>query len=312
MQSVEELFLKGLQKSGVCAKLDNDVHIFGLDTFRDSGQWIVALDGFCEDIHFKRAWFSVYEATQKAFLVNLSDIIAKNAVPKYALLSLVIPRDFTPIEIQEIIDATQDICQEFSMQIVGGDTMCGNRLEFHICILAQSKEAIPRIVSQRKLAVFCTQDRIHKIGGSYRRLTHLLRYTRDCAGQDRRKRYRFRDEYSVLKVRDRFAYPKLRVAFMQIFGKKIRASMDISDGLLEDMSRLLGRFGIAYSGYLRFTLRSGEKWRWQSGEEYEILFAIAPKDRVALHRVLRICRHKAIEIGVVKRGKARVHTKKWH
>lgn len=310
MYSAEEFFLKGLQKSGVCAKLDDDVYIFNPSVLRDSGRWVVALDGFCEDIHFKRAWFSVYEATRKAFLVNLSDIIAKNASPKYALVSLVIPRDFAPSKIQEIINAARAICQEFGMQIVGGDTMRGHRLEFHICILAHSRKVIPRVVKQRGLAVYCTQDRIHKIGGSYRRLTQLLRYTRDSEEQKERQQYEPID--NSLKIYDRFMYPKLRVGFMRIFGKKMKASMDLSDGLLQDIGKLLKGAGIKYERHLGMMCRNRERWRWQSGEEYEILFAISPKDKVALQRVLRICRLEVVKIGKVRRGRVREHTKKWH
>ncbi len=311
MRSAEEFFLTSLQKSGVCANLDDDVHTFGLGSFKDSDRWIVALDGFCEDIHFKRVWFSVYGATKKAFLVNLSDIIAKNAVPKYALLSLVIPRDFVSSEIQEIVDATQSVCQEFGMQIVGGDTMRGKRLEFHICIFAQSKRVIPRVARQRGLVVFCTQDRIHKLGGSYRQLTRLLRsgdYTRTKGSE----RQGLGGKCDSKKIQNRFMYPSLRMAFMQIFGKKIQASMDVSDGLLQDLGKLLNGLDIRYSRYFRSLLKSGERWRSQSGEEYEVLFAIAPRERVALCRILRICRLGVLEIGVVKRGKVKAHTKKWH
>ena len=311
MRSVEELFLKSLQKSGVCARLDDDVHTFDIGSFRDCGQWIVALDGFCEDIHFRRAWFSAYEATKKAFLVNLSDTIAKNAIPKYALLSLVIPRDFLPCEIGEIVDATRDICQEFGVQIVGGDTMRGSRLEFHICIFAHSRRVIPRVVRQRGLAVFCTQDRIYKLGGSYRQLMRLLR-SREYVNLKELGRDGFKGKCAFKKAHNRFMYPRLRAAFMRIFGKKMRASMDLSDGLLQDMGKLAKGFDIRYSRHLKSLLSGGEKWRCQSGEEYEILFAIAPSERVAMRRVLRICRLEALEIGVVKRGKMRAHTKKWH
>ena len=312
MQSIEEFFIKGLQKSGVCAKLDDDVHTFGFDAFGDSRRWIVALDGFCEDIHFKRSWFSVYEATQKAFLVNISDIIAKNALPKYALLSLVIPRDFTSENIQEIINATKTMCQKFAIQIVGGDNMCGNRLEFHICIFGQAKRVIPRVVKQKGLSIFCTQDRIHGLGESFRTLKYLLA-NKDFSNTNFKRHTLYRDNLDSMRVHiNRFLYPTLRVAFMKRFGKNIKASMDLSDGLLQDVIKLLGGYGMRYSSFLRSMSMGKQKWRLQSGEEYEILFAISPKQKIALHRILKICRIGVLEVGKVTRGKIKTHTKKWH
>ena len=52
------------------------------------GRKIYAMDLFCEGVHFKIPHFSYYQIAQKALLVNISDILAMGAKPKYALLGI--------------------------------------------------------------------------------------------------------------------------------------------------------------------------------------------------------------------------------
>ncbi|WP_434658816.1 AIR synthase related protein [Sulfurimonas sp. NW9] len=46
---------------------------------------VYSKDAFFENVHFKRSWMSCFQIAQKAMLVNISDAVAMNAVPKYAL-----------------------------------------------------------------------------------------------------------------------------------------------------------------------------------------------------------------------------------
>ena len=49
-------------------------------------------DAFYENVHFKTTWMNYYEIAKKSMLVNISDSIAMNAKPVYALLSVAIPK----------------------------------------------------------------------------------------------------------------------------------------------------------------------------------------------------------------------------
>jgi thiamine-monophosphate kinase len=46
------------------------------------------MDAFHEDVHFKRSWMSPAQIARKAMLINLSDVVAMNATPLYALVSV--------------------------------------------------------------------------------------------------------------------------------------------------------------------------------------------------------------------------------
>ncbi len=63
------------------------------------GEMVYSIDAFHEDVHFKRAWMTPAQTGRKAMLVNLSDAIAMNASPQYALVTPSIPGDFSEKEI---------------------------------------------------------------------------------------------------------------------------------------------------------------------------------------------------------------------
>ena len=46
---------------------------------------VYSKDAFFEDVHFKKEWMNHYQIASKAMMVNISDAIAMNAKPKYAL-----------------------------------------------------------------------------------------------------------------------------------------------------------------------------------------------------------------------------------
>ncbi|MBR2148997.1 MAG: thiamine-phosphate kinase, partial [Campylobacter sp.] len=66
------------------------------------GDMVYSKDMFVEDIHFKSHWLSPKQIGKKAMIVNLSDAIAMNATPKYALLGLGLPKNLSNKYIKEL------------------------------------------------------------------------------------------------------------------------------------------------------------------------------------------------------------------
>lgn len=297
MQSLEDSFISYLQNSGVCANLDDDVYEFaGFCPRTQKSRVIISTDSFCEGIHFKSEWFSLSELTRKAFLVNLSDIFAKNALPRFALLSIVLPQTFTRGDLRKVVDSLQAICREFRFKLIGGDSVVGKKLEFHITLIGETQSNLARKRAKIGSYVFYTQHRIHKIGSSYRQLQALLR------------------SQNPQRAKMRFLEPSLRVEFLRIFGMKLQACMDISDGILQDLTKLLASANLAIRFSKKFcSLKaSAQRWRLQSGEEYELLFCVDSRKLRALQRSARIARIDIVEIGRLQRGNFIAHYKKWH
>ena len=99
------------------------------------------------------------------------------------------------------------------------------------------------------------------------------------------------DLRAKISKNSRFVRPVLRDKFFYKAAKFISAAMDISDGLAQDLPRLLEASGVG----ARWTARPSEA-ALQSGEEYEILFSFAPK---FLPKIYAIAAKTGVSINII-------------
>ncbi|KFN40070.1 MAG: thiamine monophosphate kinase, partial [Sulfuricurvum sp. MLSB] len=72
------------------------------------GNRVYSKDLFFENVHFKRRWLSPYQIGYKAMIVNISDAVAMNAIPKYALLGVAMPKSMSLHQMDELADGIKD------------------------------------------------------------------------------------------------------------------------------------------------------------------------------------------------------------
>ena len=108
------------------------------------GDTLYSMDAFFEDVHFKREWMSMAQIGRKAMLINISDAIAMNAQPQYALVTVSIPSELTHTEIDELTQSMQSTAAEYGCEIIGGDTIGGDKLHLSITIISKSKSPLLR------------------------------------------------------------------------------------------------------------------------------------------------------------------------
>lgn len=249
------------------------------------GKSVYSKDLFCEGIHFLREWMSLECIAQKSMLVNISDAIAMNATPRFALIGIVIPRDFTYKELRELAYGFERVAKAYGLEIIGGDTTAGKELMISVTIGSEVKKPLMRKNAKVGDLVAFTGH----IGDSCRDLTRLLR-----GGK--------------VGVRSRFITPSIKAPFMKKAGTYLNAGMDISDGLSKDLSRLLKEsknVGIQWS-------KSFSKHQLCSGEEYEMLFTFSPKYKAKIENIARKTRTKLTLFGKIKRGRYRCVCKEHH
>lgn len=231
------------------------------------GKWVFSKDLFVQNIHFKRSWLSLRQIAVKSMLVNISDAVAMNARPKYALLGLELPKDISVSEIDELCGGFLDICKKFNIKIIGGDTISGDRISISVTIISKTKKAV-----FRKGA---------KIGDFIAFTGNLGSVIKD---------FEILENGGKIDENSKFITPDLKADFFYKAAKFTTSAMDISDGLSQDLSRLLEKNGAG----IKF-LKNLSKDELFSGEEYEILFTFAKKNR---DKILKIAKKTATKITI--------------
>ncbi len=213
------------------------------------GDTLYSMDAFFEDVHFKREWMSMSQIGQKAMLINLSDAIAMNAEPKFALVTVSLPKDLTEVQIDELTQSLELTAKEYGCEIIGGDTIGGDKLHLSITIISKSKKPLLRKgLKQGDLLAFTGI-----LGESKRDLDALFKGEK-------------------IAENSRFFKPVLRAEFIAKAREYLHTGMDISDGLFCDTNKLLDINKYGFDTFEHIDDITG-----LSGEEYEMLVSFAPE-----------------------------------
>ncbi|MDY0181536.1 thiamine-phosphate kinase [Aliarcobacter skirrowii] len=247
----EQFFINNIQNS----KYNGDDGAF-IDGY------VYSMDAFFEDIHFKKDWFTLKQIAYKSMLVNISDAIAMNAKPKYALISIAIPKYYTNEDLQELANGFKKAAKDFDFEIIGGDTIENHKLDISITIISKTSKPIYRS-GVKEGDYLCYTG---KLGDSKKDLEALL------SGKK-------------IKKSSKFIKPVLKADFFYEASKYINASMDISDGLFLDLEKLSIASNIGFDIFRKIDDNIAS-----SGEEYEILFSCSQKNLKKIEQIAK--KHK--------------------
>ncbi len=237
---------------------------------------VVGMDSFCEDVHFVRNWFSPYEIAFKAFLVNYSDIVAMNATPLYATLSVALAKCWKKEEIKAFVKGIGDFCKTYKIVLIGGDTVSAKNIQIHITLFAKANK---HTLYRDRISVgdiLCTTKDTYPsntITKCYKVLKMLLNQPKN----------------QHLKPNGRFLSPRIRASFIHECAHFIKGAMDISDGILNEIRKLCAINHLSFKPCIPF-FAPHSKVFLNSGEVYEMLIAVSPKDILKLKR--KAMRHR--------------------
>ena len=201
------------------------------------------------------------DIAHKCLAVNLSDLAAMGAVPRWALLSLSLPQA-DPEWLQLFIRGFKSLARTHGVALVGGDTTSGP-LSVSLTALGlvePGKQLMRSGANPGDLLVISGT-----IGGAARVLELLQ------AGKHAKERY----------LLDR---PQPRVKLGQALVGYASACIDVSDGLLADLGHVLKASGCGACVEIEKLpqadvlagLEDEPKWNYQlsGGDDYELLFTL--------------------------------------
>ena len=242
---------------------------------------VVTQDSLVEDIHFSTKFISAFDLGFKAVMVNVSDVVASGAEPKYLTVSLSLPSNVKEDFVEEFYNGCKKACGN-DVQIVGGDITGADKIYISICAIGKT---LGRNISSRKNAKIGQKVIVSGIHGSSSAGLKLLLEGKNSP--------------------EKFIKSHINPVAQVEFGKKISttvkepyAMMDTSDGLIDGLSTIANESGVLLDidfDKIPYDKDIEQFENWQDlvlfgGEDYQIL-ATVPQNFQG-----------GFEIGVVKEG----------
>lgn len=242
---------------------------------------VLTTDCLVEGVHFDLAFVSPADVGHKALAVNLSDVAAMGAVPRLALLSLVLPPAWPVVHIDALVDGMLALAQRSRVALVGGN-------------IARSPG--PLVVDVTVTGSVHRRRVLTRAGG---RAGDDLYVTGALGGAAAGLRLLRKDYKNVTSAAQRYQRPEPRVRFGMLLGRNriARACIDLSDGLADGVRQIgeASGFGAMIDAHaLPIEPGASLQEALTGGEDYELLFAVSPKTRRRLDGVCRLVKDLAI------------------
>ena len=246
--------------------------------------FLITSDLLIEGIHFNLKWTSFYALGYKTLAVNLSDLAAMGASPAYLILSLGIPVDFRVEDVEHFYRGIRVLASRSGVALVGGDTSASTRFFINACVVGHSAQRpVTRGGAKAGDDLYVTGT----LGDSA--LGMKLLKERGARAGNRNHAY--------LISRHRFPSPRLTAGAALARAGIARAMIDVSDGLLQDLTHVCkaSRVGAVIweealplsRAYRTAAGKKGLLYALTGGEDYELLFSLRRRDRSRLETIGR-------------------------
>ena len=234
----------------------------------------------------------------KALAVNLSDIAAMGGLPYWAMLALTLPH-VDHAWLASFAKGFFDLAQEYNVSLIGGDTTRGSTLVLTVTIMGE----VPTGAALRRSGAKAGHDIwvSGNVGDAALAVAH--RYGKIVLNEaDYRE--------AVMRLYE----PTPRVALGQALRGLATAAIDVSDGLLADLTHICRLSGVgavvnlqdvpvSAIGAKHLHSDEGRNAILAGGDDYELCFTAHPNSRESIDDLQDVLGVPLTRIGQVKRGK---------
>jgi thiamine-monophosphate kinase len=277
--------------SGIVRGIGDDCAVINLP----AGQYVFTQDGLVEDVHFSFSFCPPAYLGRKAVYVNVSDILSMGAHPLYYLVTLGIPGTVSFKTVQALYRGMREASSQFGLSLIGGDTVA-TQGPFFIDISMTGRVAGEGYVGRNGAQAGDLIAVTGPLGESAYGLRLLQSGLRPRGAGRFINRYRSPEPpYAVWQELMKHGIPN--------------AMMDVSDGLLLDLERMMEESGtgavifledVPLPGALKGA--DGFSLALSGGEDYQLLFTARPEKRGSLSVLQKVFPGMSV-IGKVVDGK---------
>ena len=291
---IDKYFFKLSKKNKSSLNLNDDVF------FDKSKKLVISVDTYSEGIHFidfKKPDLVI----KKIVRSSISDLICKGVKPKYYFISgSGNEKSFSNSNLRKISHSLNQEQKKYKIFLAGGDTVFSNKLSFTITSIGFSQKIIFRNKAQLNDNIYVTGN----LGDSYVGLKILKKKINT---NQKLKKYFINKYY----------FPNLHLNLVDSLLSIANTSIDISDGLIADLEKLINKQKLTYqlffdkipiSNNLAKLMRLNKlkkKNYISKGDDYQILFTAQPSKSRIINKI-----SKSLGIKISKIGKISANSEK--
>lgn len=236
---------------------------------------LFATDMLVEDIHFTLNTIRPHDLGYKTIAVNLSDIAAMGGRPTQVVISMALRPDLDTSFVTEMYQGMREICSEFGVNLVGGDTVSTRGpIVLNCAVLGEVAE--PRLQRRSGARVGDWVAVTNTLGDSSAGCELLLK----------RKDAYTEAEEKLIKAHVK---PRPQVELAKRIAEYATSMNDVSDGLASESNELakagqvcirIDKDKIPLSDAMRKVSLEKEKtdYALYGGEDYQLIFTMPPTE----------------------------------
>jgi len=291
---INNYFFKIAKKNKFALNLNDDVF------FDKKRGVVISVDTYNIGTHFYD-FKSPDLVIKKILRSSISDLICKGVIPKFYFISgSGNKKTFTKNNLYKISKSLKSEQNKFNIDLCGGDTTFSNKLSFTITSLGYSNKIIYRNKAKLNDDIYVTGN----LGDSYLGLKALS------------NKVKFKNKDKLFFV-DKYYKPELPLNLTKYLLKFANSSIDISDGLIDDLSKMINRQSLSFhlfenkipvSNKLSNLIKKQRLNKinlTSNGDDYQVLFTAGIKKARIIQNASKATGIKITKIGKIVSGKDR-------
>jgi len=286
---IKDYFQRLSQKSPSSLNLNDDVF------FDKKNNLVISVDTYNEGSHFidfKKPDLVI----KKIIRSSISDLISKGVNPKFYFISASgNKKKFSKFNLSKISKSLNEEQNKYNIILGGGDTVFSNKLSFTITSVGFSDNIIYRNKTKNNDDIYVSGN----LGDSYLGLLVL---------QKKIKLNTLSSNYFT----SQYFMPNIKLKLANQLKSFANSSMDISDGLIADLDKLINNQKFSYklclndipiSYNLKKILKSKKLSKINlisKGDDYQVLFTASKSKRTLIKKVSNKLGIKITKIGIIQ------------